>query len=156
DPDGPPVTIDRLVTDYVSRLRTTLREAGADETTRLTAHQPGYVLETDAAAVDWHRFRDLVNQARAAQQASDVDDAARLLRQGLGMWRGPGLANVRGRSLDPIRTQMMELRLASAEDLAAAELARGAAGELLSELDELATAYPGRERLAALLVRALV
>jgi DNA-binding SARP family transcriptional activator len=30
DPGGQPVTIDRLVTDYVSRLRTTLREAGVD------------------------------------------------------------------------------------------------------------------------------
>jgi DNA-binding SARP family transcriptional activator/tetratricopeptide (TPR) repeat protein len=156
DPDGPPVTIDRLVTDYVSRLRTTLREAGADEATRLITHQPGYVLETDPATVDWYRFRDLVSQARVAQQASDVDDAARLLRRALGMWRGPALANVPGQSLDPIRAQMMELRLASAEDLAEAELARGAAGELLSELDELATAYPGRERLAALLVHAFV
>jgi tetratricopeptide (TPR) repeat protein/DNA-binding SARP family transcriptional activator len=153
--DDPPVTIDRLITDYVSRLRTALRQAGVGEEARLVARPPGYLLEVDPTTVDWHRFRDLVARARAARQTTDDADAAELLRQALGEWRGPALADLDGRSLDPIRALMGDLRLAAAEDLATILLPRGGHHEVIDLLTDLATGYPGRERLAALLIRAL-
>ena len=151
----PPVTIDRLVTDYVSRLRTAFREAGFGDQARLVARPPGYLLEVDAATVDWHRFRDLVARARAARQAADDADAAGLLRRASELWRGPALADLDDRSLHPIRYQMSDLRLAAAEDLAAIELRRGGPEVVADLLTELAAGHPGRERLAVLLIRAL-
>lgn len=150
----PPTTIDRLITDYVSRLRTAFRHAGVGGQARLVARPPGYLLEVDPAAVDWHRFRDLVARARAAGRTGDAD-AADLLRQGLGLWRGPALADLDGRSLRPLRARMSELRLAAAEELATVQLTRGCPEEVVDVLTELATAHPGRERLAALIIRAL-
>jgi len=151
----PPATIDRLVTDYVSRLRTAFREAGFGAEARLVARPPGYLLEVDPATVDWHRFRDLVARARAARQAADDADAAGLLRRASELWRGPALADLDDRSLQPIRHQMSDLRLAAAEDLAAIELSRGGPEVVADLLSELAAGHPGRERLAVLLIRAL-
>lgn len=153
--DGPPPTIDRLVTDYVSRLRTAFRQAGVGAQARLLARPPGYLLEVDTAAVDWHRFRALVGQARAARLAGAEDDGADLLRRALKVWHGPALADLGSRSLDPLRTRMADLRLAAAEDLAASALARGDGAEVVDLLADLAAGHPGRERLAAMLVRAL-
>jgi tetratricopeptide (TPR) repeat protein/DNA-binding SARP family transcriptional activator len=153
--DDPPVTIDRLVTDYVSRLRTAFRLAGVGDAARLVARPPGYLLEADPAGVDWHRFRNLVNGARAAQLAADHAEAADLLRRGLALWRGPALADLADMSLDPLRAQMSDLRLVAAEDLAAAELAVGRGGEVVGLLADLAARHPGRERMAALLIRSL-
>ncbi|OJF12958.1 hypothetical protein BG844_17855 [Couchioplanes caeruleus subsp. caeruleus] len=153
--DGPPTTVDRLVTDYVSRLRTAFRQAGGGEQARLIARPPGYLLEVDPALVDWLRFRNLVSHARAARSAGDDADAADLLRRGLGLWRGPALADLDSRSLDPLRARMSDLRLAAAEDFATGELARGGGAEVVELLAELASEHPGREGLAALLIRAL-
>jgi len=150
-----PVTVERLVADYVSHLRGAFALAGVGGGVRLVARAPGFVAEVDPQVVDWHRFRVLSGQARAARKAGALDEAVRLLREGLGLWRGRALADLPGPSLDPIRVQMDDLRLAAAEDLAAVELDRGAAGEVVDLLGELAAANPGRERLAALLIRAL-
>jgi DNA-binding SARP family transcriptional activator/Flp pilus assembly protein TadD len=150
-----PATVDRMVADYVSHLRTAFREAGALGQVRLVARRPGFAVEVDSQTVDWHRFRALYGQARAAWQTADLDDAARLLRQALGLWRGSALADLAGRSLDPIRRELDDQRLAAAEDLGRVELDRGRPGEVVDLLSELAAGHPGRERLAALLVRAL-
>ncbi|MET8154316.1 tetratricopeptide repeat protein [Actinoplanes sp. NPDC049668] len=146
----PPVTIDRLVTDYVSRLRTAFRKAGFGDQVRLVSRAPGYLLEVDPDVVDWHRFRDLVAQARA-----DDGDAAGSLRLAMGLWRGPALADLTERSLDPIRDRMSDLRLAATEDLAAALLARGGTDEVIDLLTPVAAGQPGRERAATLLIRSL-
>jgi DNA-binding SARP family transcriptional activator/tetratricopeptide (TPR) repeat protein len=150
-----PTTIDRLVTDYISRLRTAFRRAGIGEQARLVARPPGYLLAVDPGAVDWHRFRDLVTRARVASQAADDADTAELLRQGLDLWLGPALADLDDRSLDPIRGPMSELRLTAAEDLGTIELSRGRPQDVVDLLTGLVTGHPGRERLAALCIRAL-
>jgi Bacterial transcriptional activator domain len=121
---------------------------------RLVARAPGFAAEVDPQAVDWHRFQALYGQGRAAREAGDQAEAARVLRVALGLWRGGALADLPG-SLDPVRAQMDDLRLAAAEDLAAVELKRGAAAGVVGLLGELSAAHPGRERLAGLLVRAL-
>ncbi|MEV8510247.1 tetratricopeptide repeat protein [Actinoplanes sp. NPDC051475] len=153
--NGPPPTIDRLVTDYVSRLRTAFRQAGVGAQARLLTRPPGYLLEVDTAAVDWHRFRGLVGQARAARLAGAGDDGADLLRRALKVWQGPALADLVSGSLDPLRTRMADLRLVAAEDLAACALARGDGAGMVDLLTDLAAGHPGRERLAAMLVRVL-
>jgi len=151
-PQDWPVTVEQLVTDYVSHLRGLLGRAGGG--VRLLARAPGFVAELDARLVDWHRFAGLCRQAGAAREAGERAEAVRLLRAALGLWRGPALADLAG-GLDPVRARMDERRLAAAEDLAELELDRGAAGVVVELLGELSAAHPERERLAALLVRAL-
>ncbi|MEV6599864.1 tetratricopeptide repeat protein [Actinoplanes sp. NPDC051346] len=153
--DGPPATVDRLVTDYVSRLRTAFRQTGGGERARLVSRPPGYLLEVDPALVDWLRFRDLVDRARAARLVGDDAHAADLWRRGLRLWSGPALADLPSRSLDPLRDRMSDLRLAAAQDFAAGELDRGGGAEVIELLAELTAGHPGREGLAALLIRAL-
>jgi tetratricopeptide (TPR) repeat protein/DNA-binding SARP family transcriptional activator len=152
--DDPPRTIDALVADYISRLRNAFRQAGADGEVHLIARQPGYLLEVDEETIDWHRFSRLVDRARRARDAAEMDDAARLLWEGLALWRGPALADV-GPALDPIRRQMEERRLAAAEDLAEIELTRGRADRVVPLLIDLTISHPVRERLVALLIQAL-
>jgi Bacterial transcriptional activator domain len=94
-----PATVEQLVTDYVSHLRGPLGRAGAG--VRLVSRAPGFVAELDAQLVDWHRFRELCRQARAAREAGEDAAAVRLLRAAFGLWRGPPLADLPGRSLDP-------------------------------------------------------
>lgn len=67
---------------YLSRLRQTLQRTTHD--VRIVRQPGGYLLEVDAAAVDLHRFRDLVGQARMA----DDERAATLMGRALELWRG--------------------------------------------------------------------
>ena len=70
----------------VSRLRKAL---GAGASLLVTA-APGYVLRLDGEQLDVRRFERLVEEAAAADPAA----AAELLREALGLWRGPALADL--------------------------------------------------------------
>jgi DNA-binding SARP family transcriptional activator len=142
-----PLTAERLTTDYVSRLRAAVGRSGA---LRLVARPPGFVALGDELAVDWHRFRRLVADARAVG-AGDV--AVRLLRTALELWRGSALADLPSESLQPVRARMTGLRLMAAQKLAALE--EGNPASVIETLDELCAVHPEHEMLATLLVRAL-
>ncbi|HEY3976456.1 MAG TPA: BTAD domain-containing putative transcriptional regulator [Streptosporangiaceae bacterium] len=164
--DGRPVSVERLADDLwedggpadaanaiqalVSRLR---GAAGRD----VVEHGPaGYRLAVPAGQVDARAFEQLVATAREALARGDRAGGAAALRQALGLWRGPALADVADApfAAAPI-TRLSELRLAAAEDLFDAELEAGRGGELVPELEELAGAHPLRERLRGQLMRAL-
>src|SRR3954454_13234030 len=80
--DEPPDTAVATVQVYVSRLRKVL---GAET---LITRPPGYLLEVETEQVDILRFERLVADARRA----DPERASDFLRQALGLWRGPALA----------------------------------------------------------------
>jgi tetratricopeptide (TPR) repeat protein len=151
-PGDTPRSIDKLVGDYVSRLRTAFQKAGIGAV--FAARSPGYQLTVDAETVDWHRFGQLVERAGRARDATDLADAIQLFRQGLNLWRGPALADV-GPSLDPLRVEMEALRLDAVESLATLELARGGASRVLPMLTDAVRAHPTRDGLVALQIRAL-
>src|SRR3954468_11844254 len=75
---------------YVSRLRRVLASAvPADPgVPQLVTRPPGWLLDLDPALVDVTRFEDLLGRAWQACGG----DAARLLREALGLWRGEPLA----------------------------------------------------------------
>jgi DNA-binding SARP family transcriptional activator/tetratricopeptide (TPR) repeat protein len=137
---------------YLSALRKTL--AGAATGAVLEARRPRYRLLVDPETVDWHRFRRLAAQARAARDGGDQDRAATLLRAALDLWHGPPLADVDDR-LAALRRHMTEQRRAAIEALAAVEADRGhpeeVVGLLLDELSE----GPVREGAAVLVIDAL-
>lgn len=153
--DGqPPVRAQALVHTQVSRLRSTLRAAGAETYgVRLLTRGTGYTIETLPDAVDAYRFRSLVEQAR-----QDADPAVRSarLREALALWRGPAIADATTSRIDEqIRAGLEEQRLAALEDRIEADLAAGRHLELVPELTDVVAQHPLRERLVGLLMLAL-
>src|SRR5687767_130947 len=69
---------------YVSHLRKAL---GRD---LILTQPPGYLIRVSDGELDFHRFERLVATARTEEPA----EAARLLREGLALWRGAPLAEL--------------------------------------------------------------
>lgn len=149
---GKVVSTDRLVdelwSDYaagnrlnsvqalISQLR---RLIGPD---RILTRPPGYVLDVDPDDVDALRFERLVR--------------AGALREALGLWRGPALADVGDAPYISVEaSRLEELRLGALEDRIDADLALGLHTELVAELQTLAAEHPLRERLHGQLMLAL-
>jgi tetratricopeptide (TPR) repeat protein len=151
-PADAPQTVDELLVQYVSRLRKALSPAGGQHLQ--TIRKVGFELTIDPSTVDWHVFRRHLRDGRAAQNDGNVDLAAAELWQGLDLWRGEPLADIRPR-LGPIRAEMENLRLEAAELLAGIELNRGNPEQVVNLLADLARNRPDRERLVAHLMRAL-
>ena len=122
----------------------------------------GYRLAVPPEQVDAAEFERLVSVARAAaagggpEPGGDLEQGAAVLREALRLWRGPALADVADApfAAGPV-ARLEELRLAATEDRIEADLALGRGPELAPELEELAAAYPLRERLRGQLMRAL-
>ncbi|TWP51128.1 tetratricopeptide repeat protein [Lentzea tibetensis] len=146
--DAPPATARTIVHGYVSKLRKVLEEADPTGSATIRTTPPGYELSVDPWRLDQHRARQLVASARGKPAAI----RAGLLREALGLWRGPVLTDVPG---DPITTDLDELRLSAIEERIDAELELGRHLELVGELRQLCTEYPFRERMVAHSMRAL-
>ena len=168
------VTVDRLVDDLwdaapplapaaalqssVSRLRRALDQAGPPGRGALGSHPAGYRLDLSPDRVDLHLFERLTAEGGAALRAGDPGTAARLLRAGLALWRGPVLADAVGARFATAPTARAEaLRLTALEARVDAELAADgqAPSALVAELTAACASMPLREGLAARLVRAL-
>ena len=79
-----------------------------------------------------------------------------MLSEALGLWRGPPLAELEFESFaQPEIARLTEQRLAALEARIDADLAAGRHAALISELQQLLTEHPARERFAAQLMLAL-
>ena len=84
------------------------------------------------------------------------EPAARLLREALGLWRGPPLADLAHESFAQAEIlRLEELRLGALERRLDADLALGRFAELVGEVKVLVREHPLRERLRAALMQAL-
>ncbi|MBW4718276.1 BTAD domain-containing putative transcriptional regulator [Saccharothrix obliqua] len=150
-PDDKPADEVGAARSLVSRLRRSLPDPAA-----LRSAHGGYLLDVPPDAVDAHRFDRLARDARHALAAGDHRAARRLAREALDLWRGPALADVAGLPFAVGHLAgLEEARLAAAEDAAEAGLACGEGRQVVAELTDLAARHPLRERLQALLLRAL-
>ena len=144
--EAAPATATKTAQVYVSRLRRTL---GNDT---LTTTAGGYLLRVPRGALDVDELEDLRARAREA----DPGEAARLLRQGLALWRGPPYADLRyEEALQAEIARLEEVRLTTLEERIEADLAAGEASPLVPELEALVREYPLRERLRGFLMLAL-
>ncbi len=145
-----PATADKTVQVYVSNLRKALGGG------LLVTRGGGYVLQAEAADVDVECFRALVADGRRALSASDAQGAAEALREALGLWRGPPLADF---AYEPFAqreiARLEEARVAALEDRIDADLALGEHAGLVGELEALVGEHPLRERLRGQLMVAL-
>jgi DNA-binding SARP family transcriptional activator/DNA-binding beta-propeller fold protein YncE len=142
---SPPDTAPTALQVHVSQLRKAL---GRD---LILTQPPGYLIRVSDGELDLHRFERLVATARGEAPAQ----AARLLREGLALWRGAPLAELDDSFARAERARLEEQRLAALEQRVEAELALGRHAELVPELVGLVREQPPRERLRGQLMLAL-
>ena len=118
----------------------------------LVTKAPGYMLRVDSDQIDARRFERLVREAREESPKR----RGQLLRNALGLWRGPPLADFAFESfaMTEIR-RLEELRLQVLEERIEADLELGLGAELVAELESLVAEHPLRERLRGQLMLAL-
>src|SRR4051812_24767748 len=133
--DAAPATAAKSVQVYVSRLR---KELGPG---RLATQAPGYVLRVDSSELDLARFERLSAEASRAPPPA----AGMRLREALGLWRGPALADL---AYEPWAqteiARLEELRLAALEARLEADLGSGQHANLVGELEALVAEHPLR------------
>ena len=107
------------------------------------------------ARLDAAEFEDLARQGRDLL-VEDPKRAGEILKRGLGLWRGPALADFRYEEFAQVSARRLEeLRLGCLEDRIGADLACGAGPELVAEVKDLVERHPYRERLRGHLMVAL-
>lgn len=142
---------------YVSGLRKVLEPERAKRTegTILLTRPPGYLIEVHPDEVDALRFEQMLFEGRALA-GGDPAAASLVLGEALGLWRGrafedftyEAFAHAEIARLEELRLEAVELRLD-------ADLERGLARELISELESLVRQHPLNERLSGKLMLAL-
>jgi predicted ATPase/DNA-binding SARP family transcriptional activator len=149
--DEAPASAVKTVQVYVSRLRTALRDPDV-----LRATPAGYRLRVRADELDAERFARLVADGRRTLAEGRAGEAALLLRQALGFWRGEALPELAFAPFAQAEVQRLdEQRLAALESRLQAELADGRHNTLVGELRQLVATYPTRERFVSQLMLAL-
>jgi predicted ATPase/DNA-binding SARP family transcriptional activator len=141
----------------VSRLRRALEVAPAPhrQGELLVTRKPGYVLDIDPEDLDARRFERLVEEAGLIA-ATDHLRASSLLGEGLGLWRGPALAEFAFEDFaQDEAARLEEARIRAVEMKMDADLALGRHDEVVGELKALVAGNPLRERLRAQLMLAL-
>ncbi|MCT9011747.1 AfsR/SARP family transcriptional regulator [Streptomyces rhizosphaerihabitans] len=116
----------------------------------------GYLLKNGDGTSDVRKFERLAGFGYRAMDAEDYPQAARLLRQALGLWTGPALADVQaGPQLQTEVKRLEESRLCALDQRVEADLRLGRHRELLAELTVLVNRYPTHESLCGQYMLAL-
>jgi YVTN family beta-propeller protein len=145
-----PASAAKIVQGYVSNLRKVLGEG------LLVTRGRAYLLQTELGQTDLDRFESLVAEGRRALQEGDAESAAGRLREALGLWRGPALADFAYESFAQSEIAgLEEARLAAVEERIDAELGLGEHARLVGELEALVHEYPLRECFISQLMLAL-
>src|SRR5215211_2281245 len=156
--EHPPATAAKTLQSHVVRLRRALEPARARGAAGevLVTRDPGYLLRVAPGALDATRFEELTGQARRALSDGKAEDAALMLREALGLWRGRAFEGFLDTDVGAAEAdRLAELRLGALEDRVEAELRLGRHRELVAELEGLVRDQPLRERLWAQLLVAL-
>jgi DNA-binding SARP family transcriptional activator len=152
-PTSPPASAVHAVHVAVSRLRQLLDD---DEAPRIQTRRPGYALRVEPGELDVDTFERLAAAGEQRWRQGDAAGAARLLGEGLGLWRGAVLADLADEPfVEPVAARLTEARLAALELRIEANLALGRGGSLIGELEDLCAAHPLRELLRGQLMRAM-
>jgi DNA-binding SARP family transcriptional activator len=152
-PEKPPAKAANLVSVYVHHLRKLIGDANGQV---IVTRAPGYQLVLGPGELDADRFAALVADGRQALGEGAPERAVDLLGEALGLWRGPALADVPPTQQLAAETDRLGEARAGAEELhTEASLACGRYTEVVPRLRRLLVDWPLREKLWALLIRAL-
>ncbi|MFJ6391956.1 AfsR/SARP family transcriptional regulator [Streptomyces sp. NPDC091972] len=149
-----PATASALVATHVSAVRRALARVGEAEVIR--TRPPGYVADLDPSQVDARRFEELLTSARARAAGGRAEEAAELLAEALGLWRGQDALEGLGQSFARIEAaRLTELRLVAQEESFGLQLDLGRADRAIAPLLAHVAAHPLRERPRGQLMTAL-
>lgn len=149
--DDPPRDPRNVIQVHVSRLRTLL--AGHPGVELATVGSHGYRLDVPAESVDLYRFRALVREADASD---DAERAVWLLDDALGLWTGEPLGTAAGDLLGQrVAPALEQERLRAVEARIAALMRLGRYDDVIPELSMLVAEHPARASLVGSLMRAL-
>jgi DNA-binding SARP family transcriptional activator/streptogramin lyase len=151
--ESPPQTAAKAVNVYVSQVRRTLSRNGDEP---IVTRPPGYVVDPGDEALDATQFQLLGAAARERAHAGELEVAAALMREALGLWRGPALAGLEleGSARDDV-ARLEDLRLTAELDLVDYRLALGDHEQLVPELERRVARHPLDERVRAQLILGL-
>ncbi|WP_301365712.1 BTAD domain-containing putative transcriptional regulator [Streptomyces xanthophaeus] len=159
DSEEVPTTARKILHNAVWGLRSILAAGSAPaggSAPELVTRAPGYALQVDPEHVDLSVFQRRVTEGRAALAADGPEAAARLLREGLDLWRGPILADLMESGIAwPELESVRRARLDALEDYFEAELACGRHRAILGDLTTMVESEPLRERACGQLMTAL-
>jgi DNA-binding SARP family transcriptional activator len=152
--DDPPSNATNALQAHIKRLRRLIASA-CGEPDRIVTQAPGYSLTLRAGETDVEMFNQKVAEARSIA-ASHPDLAIPLLRDALGLWRGPAIDGcVIGDICAAEAAVLEESRLSAVETLYEVSLRANRHGDIIGELEETSAAHPLRERLYHQLMVAL-
>jgi len=154
---GVPPTARKMLQNAASGLRDMLAlDSGSGDPPVLLTHPPGYLMHVDPGSIDVNLFYLHTEQGRSYAACADWESARKELRNALGVWRGPVLADlIEVGATWPEVGVVQNTHLVVLEEMFDAELACGRHREVVAELDAAARREPSRERLAAELMLAL-
>jgi tetratricopeptide (TPR) repeat protein/DNA-binding winged helix-turn-helix (wHTH) protein len=102
-----------------------------------------YRFRIETQELDTLRCRANEDRSRALRTEGRLDEAVAALREALGEWRGPALANLSGTTVDSIRRRYDEHRLALLDRRIDLDLELGRAAEVVDELRQIVAVYTG-------------
>ena len=155
--EQPPASAAKSLQVHVSRLRRALEgDRGNGAASVVVTRGGGYLVRVGPGQLDLESFEQLLDEGSGALADGDPKGAVELLRDALGLWRGPPLAEFAYESFAQREiARLEELRLTAVEQRIEAELALGRHAQLIGELESLVELHPFRERLHAGLMLAL-
>jgi DNA-binding SARP family transcriptional activator/tetratricopeptide (TPR) repeat protein len=145
---APPATARGQLQTCVSRLRRAL------PVDAIITDPAGYGIRVGEDDIDAVVFARLTALARR-HAAESPDEARRLFRAALDLWRGPALAGIDSRTVRQGAAVLDEQHAVAIEDWVDLELSGGRERDLIGELTGLVESFPLRERLRAQLMLAL-
>jgi DNA-binding SARP family transcriptional activator len=144
--DRAPATVRTQVAICIAALRKSLKLEGTDDEVIVTIH-PGYLLRVAGRhRVDALDFAELVAAAQVTVKAGDNEQAAGLLEEALGLWRGPALEGIPGFLIEDEAARLQEGKLSAYGDWVQLQLELGRHQALVSELAAVVREHPLRER----------
>ncbi|MFE0427491.1 BTAD domain-containing putative transcriptional regulator, partial [Streptomyces sp. NPDC058953] len=157
--DDAPLSARKILQNAVWGLRRELNRTPSPAdgvTAALDTKSPGYRLRVEPEDVDLFRFHRRADEGRAGLAAGEPGRAARVLRDALGLWRGPVLADlVEAGFAWPELVAAQNARWNVMEDYFHAELACGHHLAVLEELESMVARTALRERSSGQLMLAL-
>jgi DNA-binding SARP family transcriptional activator len=156
--DAPPRSALTTLQTYIYHSRKLFAAMGMANEGRglLVTRAPGYMLEVTPEQVDAGKFEQLLKDGRAELADNRPENAVRLLRGAIDLWRGSALANISaGSILTGYIAHIEECRIQALELMIEAEKQLGRHRELIPELRALVNAYPLNEWFHGQLIMAL-
>lgn len=149
-----PQNIQQTFHTYANRIRSLLRKL--DVGAQLIGQHGALRLIVDRKLIDYHRFRDAMDEARKTKENGDPRSARDLAVAAMELWTGPPLAELEtARAANWRHNAMLNQWIPANVLLIDLHLALGEADQAIARLDDVQDEYPYHIALAKQRIRAL-